>query len=149
MSFKTDYKDAAWTGDRKYTISGTGTNQTITDTTNYTTQGDQVGAAEFNAIGEALNRHDNVVSATLETNAWSSSAPYAQTISVTGMKATDNPFVTLGIQAGTESSVARGMKSGFACIDYAVTAAGQMTFYCISKKPTVDIDIYLTGVSEG
>lgn len=148
MSFKTDYKDAAWTGDRKYTISGTGTNQTITDTTSYTTEGDQVGAAEFNAIGRALNRHDNIVTVTLETANWSSTAPYAQTVSVPGMLATDNPIVSLAAYTSDSAATVKNMKKTIGLIDRAVTANGSITFYCMTKKPTSLCRLYLTGVSE-
>ena len=148
MSFRTDYKDAVWTGSRVYNISGTGTNQTIEDATTYSQEGDQVGADVFNAIGADLNKHNRVVSVTLTAAGWSSSAPYSQAVSVTGMKSTDNPIVTLKIVSGNNAATVKNMKRAYSCLDWAVTANGQITFYCRLKKPAADFNLYLSGVSE-
>lgn len=146
--FRTDYQDAVWTGDRQYTISGTGTNQTITDTTTYEPAGDQIGAEEMNNIGAELNKIANIVSVPLPAENWSNSAPYSQTVSVAGMLATDNPIVSLNIISTDTTADIKGMRKTFALIDYAQTAAGQITFYCKTKKPTDDCRLALKGVSE-
>ena len=148
MSFKTNYKDAAWTGNRLYNISGTGNGQTIEDATTYSQEGDQVGADVFNAIGADLNKHNRVVQTTLTKANWSNAAPYTQTLSITGMKSTDNPIVTIRFAAGDTAAFVRDSKRAFACIDYAVTENGQITFYCIAKKPTEGIKLFISGVSE-
>lgn len=58
MSLKTDYVDAVYTGDKKYTITdnGDGTS-TITDSTAYEQEGTRFGAKDINDINAAVNEH--------------------------------------------------------------------------------------------
>lgn len=56
MALKTDYKDAAWSGDRLYKITDAGNGKsTIDDVTSYTVSGDNFGAKDINATNEAVN----------------------------------------------------------------------------------------------
>ena len=77
---KTDYKDAAWTGNRVYKITDAGSGKsTIEDTTSYTVAGDRFGAKDINATNEAVNRlYATPVSVTFKASAWAgSTAPYS------------------------------------------------------------------------
>lgn len=56
MALKTDYKDAAWSGDRLYKITDAGNGKsTIDDVTSYTVSGDNFGAKDINATNKAVN----------------------------------------------------------------------------------------------
>ncbi|WP_432627260.1 hypothetical protein [Brotaphodocola sp.] len=56
MALKTDYKDAAWSGDRLYKITDAGSGKsTIEDVTSYTVSGDSFGAKDINATNKAVN----------------------------------------------------------------------------------------------
>ena len=56
MALKTDYKDAAWSGDRLYKITDAGSGKsTIEDVTSYTVSGDNFGAKDINATNKAVN----------------------------------------------------------------------------------------------
>lgn len=58
MSLKTDYKDAVYTGSKKYTITdnGDGTS-TIDDVTVYEQEGTKFGAKDVNSTNEEVNKH--------------------------------------------------------------------------------------------
>ncbi|WP_432628986.1 hypothetical protein [Brotaphodocola sp.] len=56
MALKTNYKDAAWSGDRLFKIESAGSDKvTISDVTSYTVSGDSFGAADINATNKAVN----------------------------------------------------------------------------------------------
>lgn len=56
MALKTDYKDAAWSGDRLYKITDAGNGKsTIEDVTSYTVSGNSFGAKDINATNKAVN----------------------------------------------------------------------------------------------
>ena len=55
-ALKTDYKDAVYTGDRKYTQTNNADGTiSLVDATAYTTEGDVFGAADINATNQAVN----------------------------------------------------------------------------------------------
>lgn len=84
---------------------------------------------------------------TIPANAWSSSAPYSQKVSVPTVKATDS--VSMGkahtkISSPTEIETYDEMA---ALITSAEVTDGFVTFYCAAEKPTKDFKVKLKGVS--
>lgn len=71
---------------------------------------------------------------------WSSSAPYSQTVTVPGMRAYYNYGPMFIAPSGTQSTDEVAAEA-LACISYATTAAGSVTFYCYTEKPTADITV--------
>lgn len=64
MALKTDYKDAVYTGNRKYTqTNNTDGTVSLLDTTAYSTEGDAFGAADINATNSAVNANSDSISA--------------------------------------------------------------------------------------
>ena len=56
MALKTDYKDAVYTGNRKYTQTNNADGTiSLVDATAYSTEGDVFGAADINATNQAVN----------------------------------------------------------------------------------------------
>lgn len=148
--FKTDYKDAVYTGNRLYNIvAQSGGNSTITDVTTYEQEGDRVGAAEMNNFGKAFNRMDNSVDVTLPSSGWSNTAPYTQTVNVSGVLGSDVPIMGYAIDSDTEPNTAKLYKKYTAMIDAFETADGSVMFYCLNKKPASDFKVRLKGVSNG
>lgn len=149
--FKTDYVDAAFTGNRTYAVTMNGTrttNVSIEDTTLYTQEGSQVGAKEFNEFGAELNRHNHQVSVTLQSSGWSANAPYSQTVAVNGMKPSDIVLAQPDITSSTSAASTKMYKKMYSLIDDIVTGTNAVTFYCNAKKPSNNFAIRLTGVSE-
>ena len=85
---------------------------------------------------------------TIPANAWGTSAPYAQKVSVPTVKATDS--VSMG-KAHTKSSPVTDIET-YDEMAGLITAAevtdGYVTFYCAAEKPTVDFKVKLKGVSK-
>ena len=150
MALKTDYKDAAWAGDRLYEIkdAGSGTS-TITDATTYTQEGDPFGAKDINETNAVINRLTiEPTWVTLKASSWSgSTAPYTQKVSVAGVTADDYPVLVSGLADGASAATIKAYNKAFSCVAAVpgVTAAGSVTFKAY-KKPNIDIRVGLKGV---
>ena len=147
MSLKTNYKDAVFPGARKYReVSNDDGTKSFTDATTYTQEGDRFGAKDINETNEEINALEAVRTATLPASGWSSSVPYTQTVSVTGVKNTDKPIIGIYFK-GTESAVTvKAMNKAYGFVDRIETQDGSIKAYCYNKKPTVDFSIQLKGV---
>lgn len=86
-----------------------------------------------------LQYNNMITTVTLAPGSWSSSAPYTQTVAVSGMRATAHPFFWL---ADTNSAA---VANAFYYIDIMTTANGSVTFKCLSSKPTVGIPVMIKG----
>lgn len=82
--------------------------------------------------------------ATLTTAGWSASAPFAQTVTVTGILATDTPIIDV-ILSGT-ASTAILQSEAWGCVGRITTAANSITVYCYEEKPITAIPIQLKVV---
>lgn len=87
-----------------------------------------------------------VKTATLTAAGWSSSAPYTQTVSVSGITASDAPVISYKIPDGSSASAVAAIKKAWSCVDRGVTGANTITFYCYAKKPTSDVIVCIKGV---
>lgn len=85
-----------------------------------------------------------VYTAALPAVNWSSSAPYTQTINISGILATDNPIVDVVLDANT--STAMTQISAWLCVSKIVTSDGSITATCLENKPITDIPIQLKVV---
>ena len=75
---------------------------------------------------------------------WSSSAPYTQTVNVTGITADINPRIDIIISDGVSLGIKE--EAAFACVTRGVTGDGTLTLYCYEEKPTVDMNIMIEVV---
>jgi hypothetical protein len=83
---------------------------------------------------------------TLTVSGWSASVPYTQTATVYGMTSELAPIVACGKPGTLNSANYKALHKAFSMIDRAVTSTNTITFYCYSKKPTVDIPLVIKGV---
>lgn len=148
MSLKTDYKDAMYER-RKFRMENNSDGiVSLIDATSYTQEGTPFGANDVNAITKSVNALYQEIIVTIPANAWSTSAPYAQKVSVPTVKATDS--VTMG-KAHTKSSSPSDIETYdemAALITSAEVTDGFVTFYCAAEKPSKDFKVKLKGVSE-
>ena len=86
----------------------------------------------------------NLYTATLLSSGWSSSAPYTQTVSVSGILSTDTPIADVVLDVVT--STAMSQISAWMCISKIETADGSITATCLENKPEIDIPIQLKVV---
>ncbi len=95
---------------------------------------------------KAINRLDHVTEVTLTAAGWSSSAPYTQTVNISGMVETDRPTVSLYLPDGITAADVDLQSKAYDCINRAVSGNGSITVYCYKKKPAVDFQIQVKGV---
>lgn len=104
---------------------------------------DRVEANE-NAI-ETINTNLSVKSIAIPSSAWSGSAPYTNTVTVNGIKASDNwEIVGFTPTGNTNSDIA--IREALGYIAYGTTAANKITFTCLEDKPTVNLPIVIRKV---
>ena len=101
--------------------------------------------------GEAVAKVDKKIptvfdtTATLAAASWvGASAPYTQTVNVTGVLATDKPIIDIVVSSTTATGIAE--VEDFAKITKAETGAGTITFSCYEDKPTNDLSIAIKVV---
>ncbi|WP_306569962.1 hypothetical protein [Faecalispora jeddahensis] len=82
--------------------------------------------------------------ATLTTAGWSASAPYTQTVTVSGLLATYNPIADV-VLSGT-ASTAQAQLEAWGCVGRMVAAANSFTAYCYETKPTTAIPLQIKVV---
>jgi hypothetical protein len=81
---------------------------------------------------------------TLTSSGWSSSAPYTQTLNVSGILADDVPIVDVVLSS--TSSTALSQLESWSCVSKIETAADSITATCFEEKPTIDLPIQLKVV---
>lgn len=78
--------------------------------------------------------------ATLSTT-WTGSKPYTQTVTVSGILASDMPHITPTYSSDNATAIAQ--KEAWSCVSKAEAAAGSITFTCFEVKPTAAIPIQI------
>lgn len=149
MSLKTDYKDAVYSGDRKYTITANsdGTSN-IADSTAYLQEGTRFGANDINSTNAAINRLNHVTEVKLSASAWTGdAAPYSQTVSVSGVTADMDAMLVSVLTDGATATVQEAYMNAFGKVaaGTATISNGSVTFK-VYKKTETDITVGLKGV---
>ena len=75
------------------------------------------------------------------TTPWSGSGPYTQSVTVSGILASDMPHITPVYSSDNATAIAQ--KEAWACVSNAVTAANAITFSCFEDKPATAIPIQI------
>jgi hypothetical protein len=106
------------------------------------------GILDENTAGNLLNlinSHAPVqLTVTLPASGWSTTGPYIQTATVTGMLDTDAPLVDVLLSAVAATAVAQLEAYGY--IGRIDTGSGQITVTCYEDKPAVDLTLALKVV---
>ncbi|WP_124065738.1 hypothetical protein [Clostridium sp. E02] len=95
---------------------------------------------------EAVSQLIHVTEVTLTAAGWTSSAPYTQTVNVSGMVETDRPTVSLYLSDGITAADVDLQSKAYDCVNRAVSGNGSIAVYCYKKKPAVDFQIQMKGV---
>ncbi len=83
-----------------------------------------------------------ILEAKFSASGWSGSAPYTQTVTVEGVRASDNPIADVKFTTGNNSTAMNeASNSGF--VTYIETQNGKVVATCVSAKPTVDLTFRL------
>lgn len=109
-----------------------------------------VSIADFNAfrteITQIVNSALTVREVELPSTAWSSSAPYTQTVAVSGITADSMPEVYLIYPSTITSSNAEAYVEAYSYVNKVETSDGSITVTAFYSKPSVDLTIALKGV---
>lgn len=102
----------------------------------------RVPAVNPTGDGYVLKENRKVVTVTLPVTGWEGeSAPYIQTIAVSGILETDTPKYGIILSGDLETKIT--LKAAFALVDDLDTADGSITLTCLEEKPTVDMQIQM------
>ena len=96
--------------------------------------------AEKNAKDYAGSLH-KLLTVAVPASGWSASAPYTQTVSVSGILSSDTPHYGVAYSSNAETALAQ--KEAFAMVDDLDTSNGSVKFTCFEEKPEVDLTIQL------
>ena len=145
---KTNWKDAIFS-QRKIRLNNND-DGTVTpvDETNYTQEGDAFGASALNSMGKEFNRSIHVTQVTLTASGWSgSSAPYTQTVSVSGATSDLEPILVSALADGADLSTQQAYSRAYGIISAgtATLGNGSATFK-VYKKPATNCTVGLMGV---
>lgn len=107
-----------------------------------TTLSDTVEAARQAAIEATEGMKREVISVTLTAEGWSDTAPYTQTVAVTGMTA-DKDFLAPYLEPSGNEDADMAAQIALSCISGGETSEGAVTFYCYEEKPATTITVYM------
>lgn len=97
-------------------------------------------AANKSYVDTALNGVKTVsVSATLTVSGWTGSAPYVQSVTITGL--TDAKKAMAYPVYGSDTPANIALKEACGMVSFASRSGGVLTFTCLEDKPTVNIPI--------
>lgn len=99
----------------------------------------------FNDYEKTKKRFDSIT-ITIPASGWSNSVPYANTVSVPGVKSSDNVDVTFRPANGATNAQNIAAHDSYVEISYANTNDGSMTFYAMETKPNANITVAIKGI---
>jgi len=176
MALRTNYQNDKFQGKRKWeVINNEDGTVSLVDVTIYETEGDIFNADDINNTNSQVNTNiadllkanatiesnKAALTTTIENNkaaltqlrtitltvsGWSSAAPYTQTISISGMTASDSPTVGILYPASLTETQKANIDKGSNMITKLETVSGGLRVTCQFRKPTVDIILGLKGV---
>lgn len=92
-----------------------------------------------------INQHaPQTFGVSVPASGWSESAPYTQTVAVTGILASDTPMGDVVLSATLATRIAQRESYGY--ISMITTAIGSITLTCDEDKPTADLTLALKVV---
>ena len=94
--------------------------------------------------GDAANKNyvdekRKVFTASIAAGSWSGSGPYTQSVSISGILATDMPHISPVYSDTLATALAQ--QEAWSLVSKAVTANGSITFTCFEEKPVTAIPI--------
>lgn len=95
---------------------------------------------ELNEVKAYTDSKRKTWTATITTT-WSGSGPYTQSVTVSGILASDMPHIMPVYSSDNATALAQ--KEAWACVSKAVAAANTITFACFEDKPATAIPIQI------
>lgn len=166
-TLKTDYKNDIYDGEKQYEIrEGSDGKSTITDVTQYTTEGDTFGAEDINKTNAQVNENTDGLKAvsddfynysalnvfTLTASGWkahtqNNETKYSQALTIKGLTANDVLRIALLTDKSLTKSQIKAANKVYSYIYDAETAKDQLTIYgAFEEAPTTNIQIMVEGM---
>lgn len=164
MSLKTNYRNDAFEGKRRYLLEDNGDGTWgIVDATNYAVSGDIFNSDDINATNIAVNNLEaelektnrtigsiedaleKVQTITLTTSGWSPAPPYKQRVNIPGLKASDAPTPGMIYPDGMSEEQKQLIDKCSDMITDMETFDGYIEVTCRFKKPITNLIIGLKG----
>lgn len=97
---------------------------------------------------QAIGRKASTASytAVFPSAGWSASAPYSQTVSVTGILAADDPLIDVSLSGASTAQAGKALTDAWTFVGRVDTGDGTVTAYCYEEKPEVDVPVILKVV---
>lgn len=168
MALKTNYQNDKFEGVRKYDLTDNSDSTiSLIDRTNYQQEGDIFNADDINATNRQINQNTSDVAknknsinanvqeitkikglkkATFSTGGWTSSAPYTQTVAVSGLTNQDSPIVGIDMSDNPSADITKAREKSFGYVNRAYTGNGTLTLRCNISKPQTAFTVLIKGV---
>lgn len=92
-----------------------------------------------------INSAKTVKTVALNTSSWSGSYPYSQVVSISGIKNTDRPIISLNLPAGLTADAVKKQIKAYSLMYRAETGTQQIIFYAY-QKPATNFQVTIKGV---
>lgn len=86
----------------------------------------------------------SLYTSTLSSSNWSSTAPYTQTVNVSGILSTDTPIVDVVLSSTTSTAISE--MEAWNCVSKIETSNGSITATCLESKPEISLNVQLKVV---
>lgn len=106
----------------------------------------KIKASGYTSSSFAPAKATRQLTATATAAGWSATAPYSQTISVSGITSSDTPIIGLSLPTNTTAANEKLIKKAYGCLSSAVTNNGSITLYCAGKKPVTNFTFFIKGI---
>ena len=103
------------------------------------------GLTSSASVNDVLAKIGYYGTGTFTASGWSSSAPYTQTINVSGMLANARPGWDINTDS-TDGATLEALKEARGCIAKIVCGNGTVTAYCGLTRPTIDLPVFFRGM---
>lgn len=113
-----------------------------------TEEGKALDARQGKVLSDEIAKRATTVfyTGTFLKNGWSGAAPYSQTVSVSGIVASDTPIVDVNMSNISKPSDGINQSGNWSRIGRIITGENQITAYCYEEKPVVDLPFILKVV---
>ena len=109
-------------------------------------------ANAISGLGDRVEVNENAIetlstikSIAIPSSAWSGSVPYTNTVTVSGVKASDN-WEIVGFTPTGDTNSDKAIKEALGYIAYGTTSENKITFRCLEYRPTVNLPIVIRKV---
>lgn len=100
---------------------------------------------KLDALIAKVNRETSVKEVIIPASNWSSSAPYTQTVTVSGVTSSSQPEVYIKYHDGITADNGEDYADAYACINKIETTTNAIIATAYSDKPQMDVHIFLKG----